>query len=289
MALTEENGGTGMVMPVAPIGNAGYGYGAPVAVPYGGGFGSGFGGDFNSLIVLFLFAAMFGGFGNGFGGNGGNGAFPWLLASNTDNGVQAGFNQAATAGTLAGIQTSLTTGFSNAEVSACNRAMDALQTAYQNQIADLNRSFAAQTANTSALNGIQSQLAQCCCDNRAAVADLKYTVATEACADRNAVSNALRDVLTANTASTQRILDQLCNDKIDAKNEKIADLERQLTMANLAASQGAQTARILADNAAQTSALEQYLAPTPRPAWIVQNPNCCAPNYGYGCGTGFAN
>ena len=273
MALTDENGGTGMVMPVAPIGNAGYGYGAPVAVPYGGGFGNGFGGDFNSLIVLFLFAAMFGGFGNGFGGNGGNGAFPWLLASNTDNGVQAGFNQAATAGTLSGIQNSITAGFSGAEVAACNRAM-----------ADLNRSFDAQTATTQALNGIQSPLAQCCCDNRAAVADRKYTVATEACADRNAISNALRDVLTANTASTQRILDQLCNDKIDAKNEKIADLERQLTMANLAASQGAQTARILADNAAQTSALEQYLAPTPRPAWIVQNPNCCAQNYGCGCG-----
>jgi len=67
----------------------------------------------------------------------------------------------------------------------------------------------------------------------------------------------------------QRILDQMCNDKIDAKNEKIADLERQLTMANLAASQGAQTSKILADNAAQTAALEQYLAPVPRPAYIV--------------------
>jgi hypothetical protein len=96
------------------------------------------------------------------------------------------------------------------------------------------------------------------------------------------VNDALRDVLAANTASTQRILDQMCQDKIDAKNEKIADLERQLTMANLAASQGAQTAAILANNEAQTSALEQYLAPVPRPAYIVQNPNCCGTNFGCG-------
>ena len=78
----------------------------------------------------------------------------------------------------------------------------------------------------------------------------------------------------------------MCQDKIDAKNERIADLERQLTMANLAASQGVQTAQILANNEAQTNALEQYLAPVPRPAYIVQNPNGCNCNSGCGtCGT----
>ena len=277
MALENESG-TGMVMPVTPMGG-GYGYG----MPYGGGCGGfgGFGGNFDSLIVLFLFAAMFGGFGNGFGGNGGGGAYPWLLASNTDNGVQAGFYQAATAGQLSAIQSSLDA----AEVSACNRAMTAMQTAYGNQIADMERSFAAQTANTAALSGISAQLAQCCCDNRAASADIRYTVATEACADRNTVNNALRDILTATTAQNQRILDQLCADKIDAKNEKIADLERQLTMAKFAASQTAQTAKLIANNEAQTTALEQYLAPVPRPAWIVQNPNCCSANAGCGCGS----
>jgi hypothetical protein len=76
----------------------------------------------------------------------------------------------------------------------------------------------------------------------------------------------------------------MCADKIDAKNEKIADLQRQLTMANLAASQGAQTAAIIANNEAQTTNLEQYLAPVPRPAFLVQNPNCCAQNFGCGCG-----
>lgn len=148
----------------------------------------------------------------------------------------------------------------------------------------MQQAFATQTAITGGLTNLSSQLATCCCDNRAATNDLRYTIATEACADRSAISAALRDVLEANNASTQRILDQMCNDKIDAKNEKIADLERQLTMANLVASQGAQTAAILANNEAQTTALEQYLAPVPKPAYIVQNPACCSQNYGYGCG-----
>lgn len=78
----------------------------------------------------------------------------------------------------------------------------------------------------------------------------------------------------------------MCQDKIDAKNEQIANLQQQLTMAQLAASQNAQTAAILANNEAQTAALEQYLNPAPVPAYVVQNPNCCAPNFGYGCGCG---
>ena len=108
--------------------------------------------------------------------------------------------------------------------------------------------------------------------NAAMIADVKYTIANEACADRAAV-----------TAGVQRILDQLCNDKIDAKNERIADLERQLTMANLAASQTAQTSRILADNAAQTVALEQYLNPVPIPSYPANNPRCCTQSAGCPC------
>ena len=99
------------------------------------------------------------------------------------------------------------------------------------------------------------------------------------------MNDALRDVLAANNANTQRILDTMCQDKIDAKNERIAELQNQLTLANLAASQNAQTAAIIANNEAQTTALEQYLAPVPRPAYVVQNPNCCGNNYGWnGCG-----
>lgn len=284
MALSEN--GSDMVMPVAPLyGNNNGGFGYPVYMGNNGGFG-GFGGDWGSLIVLFLIAAMFGGFGGmgfgGFGGFGGGFEFPWLLAGqaginqNTNN----GFDNAALSSQLSAIQSTLASN----EVANCNRTIDSLQTAYNNQIASMNQSFANSQALDNRLDSLAMGLQNCCCENRASIADLKYTVATEACADRNAVNNALRDVLTANTASTQRILDQLCADKIDAKNEKIADLERQLTMANLAASQTAQTSRILADNAAQTVALEQYLNPVPVPAYMVQNPNCCV-NNGCGCGS----
>lgn len=213
----------------------------PVSPMMGGYGGSGYGMDgFGSIfwLIIIFVIAMMGG-NWGFGGYGNGGV------TTVNNDLQRGFDQQATMGAIGDINTSIV----------------ALAQA-------VNNGFA------------QSQLAmsQCCCENRAATADLKYTVATEACADRNAIANALRDVLEANNASTQKILDTMCQDKIDAKNEKIADLQQQLTMANLAASQNAQTAKILADNAAQTLALEQYLNPTPIPAYTVQNPNCCSNN-----------
>ena len=116
---------------------------------------------------------------------------------------------------------------------------------YSNELASLNRSFAEQTANMQGFNSVQGQLAQCCCDNRAGLADLRYTVATEACADRAAVNDALRDVIAANTASTQRILDQMCADKIDAKNDEIAQLRQEVLYARGQASQVAQNANII--------------------------------------------
>ena len=219
-----------------------------------GGFG-GFGdGAFFWVIILFFFALMMGWGNNGnAAGNGGYNAYPY---------VQQGFDQAAIINGINGIQTSL----ANAEVSRCN----------------------IQANQTAALNNIAMSLQNCCCENRASVADLKYTVATENCADRAALNDALQAVTVQSNANTQRILDMMCQDKIDAKNEKIAELQNQLTMANLAASQNAQTAAILTDNLAQTQALEQYLAPVPRPAYVVQNPNCCGVNnyYTSGCGCG---
>lgn len=266
--LSSENGnGTGMYMPVAPA--------------YGGNGGFGMGGDWAWIILLLL--AFGGGWGNGFGGGafGADGLYPWLNNSNQING---GFRDQMLNTGINGIQSAVTSGFGDVQTSLCS-GFAGVNAALNNGFAQAEISEnARQMANMNQMFGIQSALQQCCCDNRAAVADLKYTVATEACADRAAVNDALRDVLTANTASTQRILDQMCQDKIDAKNEKIAELQNQLSMAQLAASQNAQTAAILANNEAQTSALEQYLAPIPRPAYVVQNPNCCTQNFGCGCG-----
>ena len=229
----------------------------PVTPMYGGGGnGFGFGNDGGAfwLLVLFLFAFN-GGWGNGFGGGG---AMPYVV----NNDVQRGFDQSAIMGSLNGITSAIANGFANAEISRANTNTNTLQSLWSMQMAQQ----------------------QCCCDTRASIADLKYTVATEACADRQAVNEGVRDIITSNTASTQAILDKLCQLELDAKNDKIADLERQLTMATM---QAAQTAQILADNSRQTAALEDYLNPVPRPAYVVQNPNCCNTNYGCGCGTTF--
>ena len=153
-------------------------------------------------------------------------------------------------------------GFAQAEIAANSR-----------QMADMNQNFA-----------LQQQLSQCCCENRLATANLNSTIISENCADREALNSIGRDIIAAQNAGTQRILDQMCNDKIDSKNEKIADLERQLTMANLAASQNAQTAAILANNEAQTAALERYLAPNPIPSYTVPSPYCCNQFASCGCG-----
>ena len=192
--------------------------------------------------------------GNGFGFNG-DGAW-WLLilflfmmngnnfgrGGYGDGGMQRGFDQQSIMSGINGLTQTVSNGFANAEVSRCNGNLNTLQ----------------------AINGISSGLA-----------DIKYTVATENCADRNALTDALRDVIASNTANTQAILDKMCQQEIEAKNETIAQLRTQLNMQNLAASQNAQTAQILANNAAQTAALEQYLNPTPIPAYTVPNPNCC--------------
>jgi len=247
-----------------------------------GGFGNWGGDGAWWLIILFLF--IFNGNWGNWGGNG-NGGY------GTYSEVQRGFDQSAVMGGLNGIQSAVTNGFVDTASSLCN-GFAGVNAAISNGFAQSEiAANARQMANMQQAFGLQSQFADCCCENRLASADLKYTIATENCADRTALADGLRDVLESQSAGVQRILDQMCNDKIDAKNERIADLERQLTMANLAASQSAQTAQILANNDAQTNALEQYLAPVPRPAYIVQNPNGCGCNSinscGCGCGCAF--
>ena len=228
------------------------------AVTNGGGFG-GYGGDGWWLILLFLFA--FGGWGNGFGGGYSGGGVPYVA-----NDVQRGFDQSAVMSGISGIQTSLSNGFANSEISQCN-----------------------QTANlTGQLSALALNQATGTCGVNSNIADLKYTVATEACADRAAVTDALQAVTNSINNGIQSIKDQLFSDKLDAKNEEIANLRTQINLANLNASQNLQTQQILAGQERSIGVLEQYLSPTPIPAYVVQNPNCCY-NYGMGCGcSGYA-
>jgi len=283
------NNGNDLVMPVAPM------YGG-----YGGN-GNGFlGGD--GIWALLLFALIWGnGFG-GFGGFGGMGGFaadgamlyPWMnQAEVTTNGFQNQMLQT----TIQGVQNAVTTGFGDVQNSLCsgfagvnasiNGAQNALaQQLYTNQISDLERSFAAQTASTQGMNAIQGQLAQCCCDNRAATADVKYTIATEACADR-----------ATSTANTQAILDKLCQLELDgvkreveAKNDRIADLQNQLNMATMRESQTAQNAFIAQGLSDEVDALYNRLSNCPVPTTPVYGRTpifTCNGNNGCGCGNNY--
>jgi len=162
---------------------------------------------------------------------------------NSNNDVQRGFDQAAVISGLTGVQNAVTSGFGDVATALCggfgtvnsniaNGFAQAQIADSAREIAGLQQSFAAQTATMQGFNNVQSQLANCCCENRAATNDLKYVIATENCADRAAISDGIRDILTSQSMGIQRILDQMCADKIDSKNEKIADLERQITALN---------------------------------------------------------
>ena len=289
MALTDENN---MVMPVTPM--------------YGGGNGfGGFGGD-GWWIILLLLACNggwgFGGFGGGYGAMAGMGMmgmdylYPWL---NNSQNINGGFRDQQLSTQISGIQNAVTSGFGDVQTALCggfagvnatvNGAQNAIsQQLYTNQLADLERSFAAQTATTQGMNALQAQLAQCCCDNRAATADLKYTVATEACADRAAISDGIRDVIASNTAQTQAVLDKLCALELDGYKRENDNLRQQLNMSQLSASQTAQTAQILAGQAAEIDGVYNRLKNCPVPSMPVYGNTpifTCNSNTGCGCGS----
>lgn len=254
MAL-DENGGTQTVLPVAPMGYGGN----------GGGFADGFGGWWIILLLL-CFGGMWGG--NGMGGM--NGIYPWM---NQAAMTQGGFNQAATDAALSGIQTSIVSGFGDVQNALCggfagvnanlNNGFAQAEIANNSrQMANMQQGFGMQTAITGGLNNLSSQLANCCCENRLATQALQAVIQQENCADRAAISDGIRDVLVANNANTQRILDVMCQNKLDEKNEKIADLQRDLSAAQFAASQVAQNNYLQNALTAQTQYFLSLYPPT---------------------------
>ena len=279
MAL-DEGSSNGLFMPVAPAYSAG-----------GNGNGNGFGGDWAWIILLLLL-----GWGNnGFGGNnggygGGNVLYPWM---NQSNQISDGFRDQMINGTINGIQSNVVSGFGDIQNSLCAGFAGVNASIANAQMADLERSFAAQTANMQGFNALQSALSTCCCENRAATADLKYTVATENCQDRYAAAQNTRDIIDAQTRSTQAILDKLCALELDGLKQDNANLRQQLNMANLAASQTAQTAELRQSGATQLNQLVSELRACPLPAQPVYGTTpifTCGQNPGCGCnGNSFYN
>ena len=246
-----------MTMPVAPANNNGNGFG--------------WGGDGAWWIVLFLIFAAFGGWGNGFGGN--SGAMDnYVLASDfatlqrqidsstsslerkgdaISNGLCDGFYQQAQL--INGVNLNMNNGFMTAELSRANQ----------------------QAALMQQLNAMQMQAQECCCENRAAIAQVRYDMATQACDTRNTVQNSTRDIIDAMNCGFRSIDQRLTSQELAAKDAKIAEQNQQLFAAQLAASQ-----------AAQNNYLIGQLRPTPIPAYQSCNPwasgsynGCCN-----GCG-----
>lgn len=197
----------------------------PVAPAYGGGGGFGFGGDWAwILLLLVLFGG--GGFGGGFGMDG---LYPWM---NNSQNINDGFRDQMLTTQISGISDAITSGFNGTQMSILQ-----------------------------SVNGLQSQLAQCCCDNRLATVQTQNVVATEGAATRAAIQS-----------QTQAILDKMCQQEIDALKAQNVALQNQVNMQNLAASQTAQTAALIADNTAQTQYIVNRVSPYPVPAYVVANP-----------------
>lgn len=257
MALENGNGsGNGMVMPVSPM----YGGG-------NGGFGNGFGDSGWWILLLILFAS--GGWGNGFGGGNMGGFAPYAI----DTGVQRGFDQAAIMSGIGdinaginGVQSAICNGFAQAEIA--NNAR---------QIADMQQMFA-----------LQSSLQNCCCENRAGIADLKYTVATENCADRTQSMMNTRDIIENQTRNTQAILDKICQQEIDNLKSQNLALQNQLNIATMKESQTAQNAFIQQGFEREVDALYNRLNNCPVPTTPVYGRTpiftCNQQNNGCGCG-----
>lgn len=270
------------------------------------GNGWGFGNDGNAwwIIILFLFAMM-GNWNNGGGGNGGGGymgAVPYIGATAD---VQRGFDQQATSAGIASLQAQVGNGFADAAVANCqgNANITAAITNGQYATAQaitgakdtINGTlYANQLANNQAMNGIAMSLQNCCCENKAGIESLRFTVAQENCADRQALNDSVRDLMAQNTANTnavvqsqqqgfQSVLDKLCQLELDGLKNENQNLRTQLNLAGLAASQTAQTAQLMQNAQAQTQAVISSCCPKPVPAYVVANPNCGCGGYG-GCG-----
>lgn len=235
MALENSNG---LYMPVAPAYN-------------GGGFG-GMGTDGWWVLLLLLFAG--GGWGmNGFGGGmwGMDGLYPWM---NNSQNINNGFRDQMLNDNI----TSIRDGVQGISTQLCNGFASIEQGANARQMADMQQMFA-----------LQSSLQNCCCENRAGIADLKYTVATENCADRTAAYQNTQAIIEANNRTGQAILDKLCQLELDNVKQDNANLRTQLNMANLAASQTAQTAELRTAAQTANANLLSELRSCPIPAQAV--------------------
>ena len=279
------NNGIQPTVELATNNGNGFAYPYPVMGGFGGnGFG-GFGGD--GAIWIILIIALLGGFNNGncggFGGNSFDNGYAWLsngqkeIMNNTNNGFDTLHLSNQIEGVRDGVYglsnqmcnstsdivSAVNNGFYGAEISANNRAVNQMQDTF----------------------ALSRQFADCCCENRLGIANLNSTILSENCADRAALADGLKDVLINQTANTQKILDEILRDRIDEKDNKIADLQRQLSMKDLQASQVAQNAFISNSLNNEIDLMYNRLVNCPIPSTPVygRTPIFTCNNNGCGC------
>ena len=256
----------------------------------GDGFGGGFGNDLGWIIILLMFAN--GGWGNGFGGGfgGGNEIYPWMnQAEVTNNGFRDQMingNVTAIRDAIGNLSTQLCNCCGDMQMALANGFAGVEQGANARQMANMNQMFANQTAMMQGFNNIQSQFADCCCEQRLASCQTQNIIQNEGNMTRFADANNTRDIIESQTRGTQTIIDKLCQLELDAKNDKISDLERQLTMADLRASQTAQNAFIANEINQQNETFYTRLSTCPIPSTPVygRTPIFTCNNNGCGCG-----
>lgn len=262
--------------------------------------------------------ALLGGFGNngrygggnggGYGGAGfagGNELYPWLAQQQNVNdgfrdqmiqtniqGIQQQTQNLATqlCNCCGDIQMALCNGFNGVQMGLAQGFAGVEAGANTRQVANMQQAFAAQTAMSQGFNGLQAQLADCCCENRLATANQTATILAENCADRAALSDGVRDIIQSNTANTQSIIDKLCQLELDGYKRENSQLQAQLNAANLAASQAAQNNLIQQGFANEVDALYNRLSNCPVPSMPVYGRTpifqCQPQNQGCGCGCG---
>ena len=244
------NGNSGITPTVELATTNGNGFGYPYPVyPMMGGYGNnngGFFGNGDGIWAILLFALIFGANGNwgngGFFGGGNNNDFAWL--SNGQKDIMTNTNNGFDTLHLSNQLDTVNSGIYSLSNQLCNVGNDVTSaintTAYNSEIAAANRQMASMQQNFD----LSRQFADCCCENRLATQDLKSTVISENCSDREVLRQIGQDILVNQTANTQKIIDEIFRDRLDEKDDKIADLQRQLSMADLRASQTAQNAFI---------------------------------------------
>lgn len=304
--MTENS--NGLVMPVSPMNS-------------GGGFGGGFGYG-SDWWLIFILLICFGGFGwgnGGFGWGGGAGniaadsavMYPWM---NQSNQINNGFRDQMLNTTINGIQNSITSGFGDVQLGIAGINQGLCQTSAgitqaisngfnqaeiannSRQIANMQTAFANQTAMNSGFNGVQNQIAQSGYNTSSGLADVRYAIATEECATRNASAGNTRDIIENCNRNNQAILDKLCQLELDGVRNQLAQAQRdnvglqnQLNMANLAASQTAQTAQIERGQLSTMNNLVNELRSCPIPSQPVYGNQpifTCPGNGASGCGCG---